>query len=343
MLNGFDKSFSVGPKTIGEGFPCFIIAEAGVSHFGDVKKAFQLVDAAVDAGADAVKFQIFRTSALISSKNKEWTDRMKPKELPLSDFKRIKEYSEEKGIIFFATAHDIDSLYELESLNPPVYKIGSGEVKNISFFRAVAKLGKPVIFSTGMYSEEDFVATLRVLQEEKCQKVAVMHCVTSYPTSPKDVNLSRIKKIKKLFPGPVGYSDHCEFHDIAPASVLYGACLIEKHVTLEKNIPNAQDWKVSCDPVELIEFIQRVRRLEQAVGSMEFILGEEEKKSIAWARKSAVASKDLVAGSVLKPADICFKRPGTGISPDQIDKFYGKKVMVDIKADELLADDMLEN
>ena len=338
----FEKTFTVADRIIGQDNPCFIIAEAGVSHLGSIDKAYSLVDVAVKAGADAIKFQFFKTSELISSVSSDWIERMRPKELSLEALRDIRDYCLSRKIIFFATAHDLVSLEELARLNPPVYKIGSGEVKNPEYFKTVARLGKPVIFSTGMYTRKDLDESLAILASEKCNRVAVMHCVTQYPTPPGEANLKRIITLKGIFPGPVGYSDHCATYDIAASSVLLGADLIEKHITLEKNIPNAQDWKVSCDTQEFVEFVASIRRLEAAGGSGEFYPCEGELKSITWARKSIVTAKKLSAGYVITRDCLSFKRPGTGISPDRIDEVLGKKLKVGVEEDTIITADMLE-
>jgi len=339
--NNFKSVFKIGSHFLGKGYPCFIIAEAGVSHFGNINKAFMLVDAAVDAGADAVKFQIFKTEEMISVESPEWIARMKPKELPLSAFIEIRDYCKEKGIIFFATAHDPKSFEELTQIDPPCIKIGSGEVQNYEFYRLAALYRKPIILSTGMFLKDNIIQVLKVLAESGCSEVALMHCVTEYPTPPGDINLRMIQTLKSLFPGPVGYSDHAATYDIAAASVLLGANLIEKHITLEKNIPDAQDWKVSCTPGELVEFVSSVRRLEAALGKGEFKLTDGEKKSMRWARKSIVAARDIQEGEVINKDDITFKRPGTGISPANVESVVGKRALKFIKKDYLIMEDMI--
>ena len=341
-LGDFEKSFSVAGRTLGDGHPCFIIAEAGVSHFGDIRKAFALVDMAVHARADAVKFQIFKTSELISHSNAEWIERMRPKELSVEAFVEIQQYCRDRGIIFFATAHDLQSLETLARLDPPVYKIGSGEVNNPEFFQAVARLSKPVIFSTGMYSREDFLESLDAVRGGGCRQVAVLHCVTRYPVPPAEVNLRRILTLKEIFPGPVGYSDHCATYDIAASAVMLGVDLIEKHITLERNIPNAQDWKVSCDANELVELVASIRRLEKARGDGSFTRGRGEFESLTWARKSVVATKDLPVGTVLSREMLAFKRPGTGMSPNKIPGLIGRKLKAKVKTDSIITEDLLE-
>jgi N-acetylneuraminate synthase/N,N'-diacetyllegionaminate synthase len=328
---------------VGDGYPCFVVAEAGVSHFGRIEKAFTLVDSALQANADAVKFQMFKTTELISATSREWIERMRPKELPPEAFRDIRDYCRDRGIIFFATAHDLKSLEALAELDPPVYKIGSGELKNPEFFKGVARLGKPVIFSTGMYGPSDLDASLRALAFEGCRRVAVMHCVTQYPTPPGEANLLRIKTLKALFPGPVGYSDHCATQDIAAASVLLGANLIERHITLEKDIPNAQDWKVACTPRELTAFVASIRRLEAALGDGAFKARQGELASTRWARKSIAAARDLPAGHRLGREDVVFKRPGTGLSPDQVDEVLGRALKIAVRADHMILPEALED
>ncbi len=290
----FRKEVNIGGKLIGNGHPCFIVAEAGVSHFGSLDKALELVEAAARAGADAVKFQVFQTAELISSVAPEWVERMRPKELPIEAFREIMNYCRQKGIIFFATAHDPESLEKLAELDPPAYKIGSGELQNFDYFRGVASLKKPVIFSTGMFSEKDILDTIRVFAEAGCSEVILLHCVTGYPVPVEWMNLKAIQTLKSIFPGPVGYSDHSVTYDIAASSVLLGANLVERHITLEKDIPDAQDWKVACNPEELVQFVAMTRRLEAARGDGVLRVSEVELKSMSWARKSIVAAQDIL-------------------------------------------------
>jgi len=332
----FRKEVNIGGKLIGNGHPCFIVAEAGVSHFGSLDKALKLVEVAARAGADAVKFQVFQTAELISSVAPEWVERMRPKELPIEAFREIMDYCRQKGIIFFATAHDPESLEKLAELDPPAYKIGSGELQNFDYFRGVASLKKPVIFSTGMFSEKDILDTIRVFAEAGCSEVILLHCVTGYPVPVEWMNLKAIQTLKSIFPGPVGYSDHSVTYDIAASSVLLGANLVERHITLEKDMPDAQDWKVACNPEELVQFVAMTRRLEAARGDGVLRVSEVEMKSMSWARKSIVAAQDILPEDLITAENIRFKRPGTGISPAEIDKVVGKKAKVKIKADSLI-------
>ena len=336
--SSFKPQFKIGDYFIGQESPCFIVAEAGVSNFGSLEKAFQLVDSALNARADAVKFQFFNTEELISADCPEWIERMKPKEMPISFIKKISEYCKKKGILFFSTAHDLKSLYELAEMDMHCFKIGSGELQNPEFYRIAASFNKPLIISTGMFLEEDILQVLNILSASKNPEVAVMHCITNYPVPPKDANLKMIQSLKSIFPGPVGYSDHSATFDIPAASVLLGANIIEKHITLEKNVANAQDWKVSCTPDEFVEFVASIRRIEDALGDGEFRLTEGERKSIQWARKSIVAARDLSRNDIIKKEDVLFKRPGTGISPSKVEAVLGKRAKTFIKRDSVISE-----
>jgi N,N'-diacetyllegionaminate synthase len=338
----FRHSFRIGDRKMGPDAPCFIIAEAGVSHMGDLSRALELVDAAVVAGADAIKFQAFRVQDMISSVCTEWVERMRPKELPISAMARIKEECDRRGIIFFSSAHDEASLLALSKLDVPCFKIGSGEVQNLRYYRLVGGLGRPVIASTGMYSWADVELMLRTLADAGCTELALMHCVTQYPTPPADVNLRVIETLRKAFSGPVGYSDHSATYDIPAASVLLGAQLIERHLTLEKNIPNTQDWKVACSPSELVEFVASVRRLETALGDGQFRITQGEEESLKWARKSVVAARDIPVGEIIREADLVIKRPGTGISPLHLDRVVGRRARLAIAQDMIVVEEMLE-
>jgi len=341
-IYNFEPSFFIADKKVGEDAPCFIIAEAGVSHFGDIEKAFQLVDMSLEAKADAVKFQMFDTDSMISSVSAEWRERMRPKELPVSAFKEIQAYCKEKGIIFFATAHDLPSLEQLSKFDPPCYKVGSGEMGNPEFYQEVARYQKPVLASTGMFEKNDFYQMLDAVDSVENNQFGVMHCVTQYPTPFDQVNLATIQWLSRHFAGPVGYSDHTAGFDIPAAAVLMGAKIVEKHITIEKNIPNAQDWKVACDALELKDFVARLRKYESALGQVAMKRSESEQTSVAWARKSVVAKVAIEKGTIFAHEHLEFKRPGTGISPADVFRVIGQKASRRFEADELITLDESE-
>jgi N,N'-diacetyllegionaminate synthase len=332
----FSKVFSIAHRKVGHEQPVFVVAEAGVAHFGSVEKAMALVDMAVAAKADAVKFQVFRTDELISKESQEWRDRLRPKELPFDAFRRIQRYCDEKKIIFFATAHEESSLEDLDKLNVPVYKIGSGELENWPFLEKIASRKKPVIFSTGMHTMEQIEQALGILERAKNPDVAVLHCVTQYPSRPADVNLRAMEAIQSKFGVIVGYSDHTEGFHFPLAAVALGAKVIEKHISVDFNIPNAQDWKVSCGAADLQAMVRQIREIENGLGSGEKAPSETERMNLSWARKSLVAARDIEKGEEIRSDMLRTKRPGTGISPARMGEVIGKRAKNPIPQDNVI-------
>ncbi len=338
----FKQEIEIAGRPVGPGHPVYVVAEAGVAHFGSLEKALTLVDLAAEAGADAVKFQIFRAEYLISGQDRQWQKRMASRELPYEAFQHIAAYSRQKGIAFFATAHDGPSLEFLESLNPPAYKIGSGEVYNWDFIARAAAKGKPLIVSTGMYDWAAVDELARCLQGAGNPEVVVLHCVTQYPTPPAEVNLRAMDALRQRLGCLVGYSDHTKGFHICLAAVARGACLLEKHISLDFNLPDAQDWKVSCGPHDLAEMISQMREVEQSLGVEEKFASPGEQASLQWARKSLVAARELPAGTVLEEAMLVARRPGTGIPPSRSAELLGRRTRRAVAADQLLAWEDLE-
>jgi N-acetylneuraminate synthase/N,N'-diacetyllegionaminate synthase len=301
-----------------------------------VVAAFRLVDLAAEAGADAIKFQIFRAEQMISKSSAEWRERMSTRELPYECFDDIQAHSREQGILFFATAHDLPSLEYLDGLDVPLYKIGSGEVSNWPFIKAVAARGKPVILSTGMYTIEDVEAALSAVAEAGNSQLAVLHCVTAYPTPVSEVNLRAIETIRERFGVIAGYSDHTRGYHVPLAAVARGAQVLEKHITLDFNIPNAQDWKVSCGPDDLHLMVEQIRDVERALGSGVKAPVPAEQASAEWARKSVVAAVDIAAGERISAEMLIAKRPGSGIPPSELGRLLGRRVRVPVPADTVI-------
>ncbi len=342
MRKKLGDNVRIEERVVGSGNPVFVIAEAGVNHFGNIEIAKHLIDMAVIARADAVKFQIFKTENLVSSIAPDWIERLKPKELPYDAFKYLKEYCEQKGIMFLATAHDDESLDFYDSLNPLAYKIGSGEVSNTPYLRKIAKKKKPVILSTGMYDMDDVRDAVNIFLDEGNTNFVLLHCITCYPPVPEDINLKVINTLQKEFGCPVGYSDHTIGNDMVLAAVAVGASVIEKHIAVSKNAPNSQDCPVSCDERDLIEMVNSIRKIEKALGTGIKTPSEKELKSKDWARKSVVAKVDIKKGDVITEDMLILKRPGTGISPKDISKVIGRRTKRNIKIDSLLQFDDLQ-
>ena len=332
----FSTRFEIDGKPVGQDAPVYVIAEAGVSHFGSEEKAYRLVDLAVEAKADAVKFQVFDVDQMISRELPDWKDRMSSRTLPYAAFARIQGYCRERGITFFATAHDEPSLEFLASLDVPAHKIGSGEVGNWPYLKKVAALERPMIFSTGMYRIDQVTAALDAIAETGAHDVAVLHCVTLYPTPPDNAALGSIGLLRERCDAVVGYSDHTRGFHIPLAAVALGARIIEKHITLDYDVPNAQDWKVSCGPGDLARFISELRDVEAALGVRPEAPEGAQAESLVWASKSLVAARDLAKGHALREADVTSKRPGTGISPADLPRVIGRRLSSALPADSIL-------
>lgn len=332
--------FNIADRAVGEGAPVFIIAEAGVSHFGDMDLARQLVQLAASAKADAFKTQFFDVDALIARSAPEWRERLRPRNLSLDQARELKHMCDSLGILFMATAHDDTRLLWLKELDVPAVKVGSGERNNPGFLKRLAALGKPMIVSTGMYREKDVAEAVEACAAAGCDRLALLHCVTSYPTPPGEVNLRAMDRLREIFRGPVGYSDHTADGLAVLAAVARGARLVEKHITILRDVPNAQDWKVSAGPENFAALVSDIRRVESLLGHGGKEPAPCEAAGTAWALKSLVAVRDLPAGHVLKAADLVAKRPGNGISPSELPRVLGRTLSGPLRADEAL---VLEN
>ena len=329
-----------------------IIAEAGVNHNGSLDIAKKLVDKAVEAGVDIIKFQTFKSEKLVSksAKQAEYQKKnigseaddsqynmLKKLELSEQDHQELMAYCKEKGIRFWSTAFDFDSINYLHSLNLGLWKIPSGEITNYPYIKKIAQYHEPVILSTGMCEMSDITAAMNVLQKYGVQKdqITILHCNTEYPTPYEDVNLLAMQQIKKEFDVAVGYSDHTKGIEVPIAAVALGASVIEKHFTLDRNM-EGPDHKASLEPDELKAMVSAIRNIEKALGTGKKSVSESERKNIAIARKSIVAACTIKKGDVLIEDNLTVKRPGTGISPMQWEKVIGTKAIKDFEEEELI-------
>ena len=329
-----------------------IIAEAGVNHNGSIEMAKQLVEKAKEAGVDYIKFQTFKASKLVtkSAKQAEYQQRnigsqensqyqmLKKLELSAEDHEVLIAYCKEKGIKFFSTAFDFDSIEYLHSLNLGLWKIPSGEVTNYPFLKRVAAYNEKTILSTGMCDMGDVRAAVEALYKNGLSKenLILLHCNTEYPTPFEDVNLKAMDALRKEFGVEVGYSDHTKGIEVPIAAVALGATVIEKHFTLDRNM-EGPDHKASLEPDELKAMVSAIRNIEKAVGGDGTKhVSESERKNIAIARKSIVAACDIKAGEVFTEQNLTVKRPGSGISPMKWDEIVGTAAKRDFAEDELI-------
>ena len=326
-----------------------IIAEAGVNHNGSIELAKQLIDAAADAGVDYVKFQTFKTENLVSrsAKMADYQKRnmsvgensqysmLKKLELSPQLHYELVSYCNEKGINFFSTAFDLDSVDFLASLHLGLWKIPSGEITNYPYLRKIASYKEPVILSTGMSTFDEIADAISVLIKFGVSKeqITILHCNTEYPTPMKDVNLKAMHTIGEKFSVNVGYSDHTQGIEVPIAAVALGATVVEKHFTLDCTM-DGPDHKASLEPQELKAMVTAIRNIEQALGNEEKKVSTSEGRNKSVARKSIVAAKDIEKGELLTEENLTVKRPGGGISPMKWEYIIGTRAIRTFEADE---------
>ena len=328
----------------------FIIAEAGVNHNGSVKLARKLVDAAADAGADAVKFQTFKaehlaTQTAVKAEYQKVTtgtgesqfDMLKKLELDIVAHKDLIHYCRQNKIIFLSSPFDVESVELLHNLGLNIFKIPSGEITNLPYLRKIGSLGKEAILSTGISNLgdiEDALDTL-IFSGTQLSKVTVLHCNTDYPTPMEDVNLRAMQTIAQAFNVKIGYSDHTLGIEVPIAAVAMGASVIEKHFTLDRNLPGP-DHQASLIPSELKAMVKAIRNIEKALGDSTKKPSPSEIKNLPIVRKSIVASQDIRRGEVFNEENLTIKRPGTGMSPMRWDEIMGKRAVRNYHKDELI-------
>jgi N-acetylneuraminate synthase len=343
----------VGSRRVGPGHPCFIIAEAGVNHNGKLPAALQLIDVAAEAGADAVKFQTFQSAknisplapkakyqAITTGAEESQLEMVKKLELSAADHRALADHCRWRGILFLSTPFDTVSADLLHALQMPVFKVPSGEITNYDLLRHVARKGKPVIMSTGMSKLDEVRRAVDLMRGEGVTEMVLLQCVSNYPADPADANLRAMLTMQREFEVPVGYSDHTLGIEVALAAVALGACVIEKHFTLDRNLPGP-DHRASSDPDELAALVRGVRKVESAMGSGRKEPAASESDTAAVARRSLVAEIDIAPGTMLTPDMIGVKRPGTGLPPAMRDQLAGRTVRCAVPRGALFSLDML--
>jgi N,N'-diacetyllegionaminate synthase len=325
----------------------FIIAEAGVNHNGSIATAIKLIDAALFAGVDAIKFQTFKAESLVtrsaekakyqneSTGHGTQYDMLKSLQLSFEDHVTLAKYCKECGITFISTPFDFESVDLLETLKVPLYKIGSGDLTNTPLLKYIAKLKRPIILSTGMANLGEVERAIEVIEEAGSSEISLLHCTSNYPTAYEDVNLNAMITLRNAFKLRVGYSDHTKGIEVPISAVALGAQIIEKHFTLDKNM-EGPDHKASLEPFELKQMVDAIRNIERALGDGVKKCNKNEEDTKKVARKSIVAGRNILEGEILTYENISFKRPGNGLSPDFADKVIGKVAKYDIKEDELI-------
>ncbi|ADD67248.1 N-acylneuraminate-9-phosphate synthase [Denitrovibrio acetiphilus DSM 12809] len=338
------------------GSPCYVIAEIGVNFNGDMVLAKKTIDAAISAGADAVKFQTFSSDEVVADRDLMYTytqsdgttvtesqyEMFKRLELPYEWHIILKKYAESKGADFMTSVADINAVDLVEEIGVSVLKTASENLINIDLLNHMASKRLPVILSTGMASYDEIDNAVSIFKNAGCEELVILHCVSSYPTPFDQCNLNRIKALRDTYGYPVGFSDHTEGWEAPMLAAAAGACMVEKHFTLDKNLPGP-DHRFSTDPAEFAKMVQMIRKAETIMGKEGLHYADIEAKGRDEYRRSIVSAHDLKKGTVLTLSDITYKRPGYGMKPYERDRILGKKLNKDIPKTTRLSPEDFDN
>ncbi|KAF5431161.1 N-acetylneuraminate synthase [Candidatus Methanophagaceae archaeon] len=348
----FKKKLKIGDSVVGEGAPCFVVAEIGLNHNGDLGLAKRLIDAAVGCGADAVKFQKRSVDKILTKEaldapydtwyayGKTYGEHRNALELSNEDFIELQDYSNSRKIIFFASPWDEESADFLETINLPVYKIASADLINLPLIEHVAKKRKPMIVSTGMSTLDEVKDAVDVISKYT-DELILLHCVSTYPSDSEEINLRNMETLRKTFNCSVGYSGHERGIAVSEAAVALGACVVERHFTLDRTM-KGPDHAASLEPPGLFKLVRDIKSIEKSIGTSEKRIQEREKSIRTKLAKSVVAAVDIPKGTVISRAMLTVKGPNTGLPPKYIYILPGKKAVNDIKVDSVITEEMIE-
>lgn len=341
------KTITIGKKTIGEGFPVYIIAEIGINHNGDINTVKKMVSEAKSCGVDAVKFQIFKSEEFVANTNDIYTytsqgkpvsesmfDMFRRFEFTADQWKAIFRFCTKQDIDFFATPQnpsDLDFLLSLVDI--PAIKVGSDDLTNLDLLDNYARRGKPLIISAGMATISEIEDAVTTIRDTGNNDLAVLHCISTYPCEAQDVHLKKMLTIRQAFDVVIGFSDHTVGSIASVGAVTLGAKIIEKHFTLDKNLPGPDHW-FSADPRELKELVGNIRFIEDALGTASVQPTQKEREMREIARRSIVAADDIPKGKIIQRNMVVFKRPGTGLPPKYLNVILGRKTQSLIRKNE---------
>ena len=347
------RDINISNHIIGSNNPCFIISEVGVNHNGDLHLAKELIEASVEAGADAVKFQSFKTDNLATKDAPKAEYQTKLTDTHESQYEmlcrlelssemhwELSAHCQRREIVFLSSTFDEDSADLLSEIDVPAFKIPSGEITNIPLLKHVARKNRPMIVSTGMAYLREIETAVHVIESQNNKEIVLLQCTSNYPADPSDANLAASTTTSAAFNAPVGFSDHTTGITVALAAVALGACVVEKHFTLDRTLPGP-DQNASLEPGEFTELVKGIRTVESAIGDGRKIPSDSEADTASVARKSIVASYDISPGTVLTPELLAVKRPGTGISPELVTHVLGRTTNQPIAEGTILRLDML--
>jgi N,N'-diacetyllegionaminate synthase len=333
------QQLTLAGTLVGTGYPPYVIAEIGANHNGDMGLAREMIDAAVESGADAVKFQSWAADTLISkplfARLPGLHEQAEKYALSREDHLKLRDYCIQKGITFFSTPFSFSEADMLETMDIPFFKAASMDTIHLGFLRYLAAKQRPIILSTGMSTLGEVEKAVDVIRAEGNEQLALLHCVAVYPPEIQTVNLHNLRMLAEQFDVPVGFSDHTIGIGSAIAAIALGASIIEKHFTLDKTL-EGWDHAVSADPVEMAQIVREGRAVQQALGSSRRVIGEAEQAMASGMRRSVILNRSMRAGETVTLDDLEYKRPGTGIRPDEVDRVLGRKLAVDVSEEELL-------
>ena len=336
-----EATFQIDGKNIGENQPAFVIAEIGINHNGDIETAHAMVDAIAESGCDCVKFQTFHADEFCSNEKDTYEYVSQDKiikesmlemfrrfELKQEEFAELFVHARERGLAAFSTPTDIAAVDLLADIGVDAYKIGSDDLVYTPFLEYVAKKGKPVIISTGMATLEDVQRAVDVLKKGglPLEQIAILHCISAYPTPADAIHLNRIPMLQGVFPGCIiGFSDHSWGITPALGAVALGARIVEKHFTLDHNMAGP-DHRFSADPKQLTDLVREVRVIEQALGQSELVMSKHDQEMAALCHRSVYAASDLPVGKIIELSDLVFQRPGSGLKPYEVKNIVGRQL-----------------
>ncbi len=336
------KKIKIGNKLIGEGEPCFIVAEAGSNHDGKLNQAKELIDIAAEAGADAIKFQTFHPTDIVHPKieskiygnktgPKYWVKVLNNLTLNKEWYPELFAYAEKNNLIFLSTPSCVECARFLFDLGVSAFKIASMDLTYLEFLKEISKLGKPIILSTGMGTLAEIEDAVDNIKNAGLNEVVLMHCVSNYPAIPRELNLLNIKTLQTTFGLPIGFSDHSLGITSSIVAVALGACVIEKHLTINRNL-KGPDHRFSLEPIEFKKLVKEIRIAQESLGTYQRTLSEAEKKKRVLYRRSIIARKNIVKGKIIKRDDLIVTRPGSGIPPRFINTIVGASAKRNIVA-----------
>jgi N,N'-diacetyllegionaminate synthase len=335
-----ERELTLAGTAVGTGHAPYVIAEIGANHNGDMGLAHEMIDAAAEAGANAAKFQSWSADSLISkplfAKVPGLLEQATRYALSPEEHLELRDYCLEKGITFFSTPFSNSEADMLVDMDVPFFKVASMDTIHLDFLRHLAAKQRPIVLSTGMSTLGEVEKAVDTIRSEGNEQLALLHCVAVYPPEIQTVNLHNIRTLSEQFEVPIGFSDHTIGIGSAIAAIALGASIIEKHFTLDKTL-EGWDHAVSADPTELALIVQEGRAAQRALGSSRRVLGEAEIAMAAGMRRSVILKHSMRSGETVQYDDLVFKRPGTGIRPDELDRVIGRKLVADVGEEELLS------